>query len=192
MDSFSDNDFAAFKNNLIGKCTKEWIFQLDADEYLGFGLLNELHNLLEINDNVEMIHVPRINIVRGIMDSNIRQWKWSIQKIPGITHLDELELDGERYTFLKNHNLIEEEIYRNTDEDPVKVGINYHEPIVNFPDYQTRLFRNSKKIRWEGKVHEKITGYKISSHLPPEEDWSLVHIKSIERQVKQNQFYDTL
>jgi len=63
---------------------------------------------------------------------------------------------------------------------------------VNWPDYQTRIHRNEEKIRWEGKVHEKIVGCDIISHLPFSEDWALQHHKKIERQEKQNEYYDTL
>ena len=63
---------------------------------------------------------------------------------------------------------------------------------VNYPDYQARVFRNSKEIRWEGKVHEKIAGCKTYSHLPPHEELSLYHPKTIEKQVKQNELYDKL
>jgi len=63
---------------------------------------------------------------------------------------------------------------------------------VNFPDYQTRLYRRTSEIRWEGKVHERIVGYNTLSVLPQEEDFCLYHPKQIERQEKQNEFYDTI
>jgi hypothetical protein len=61
-----------------------------------------------------------------------------------------------------------------------------------FPDYQTRLFRNTPNIRWQNKVHERIVGFKTSAPFPAEEEWSLYHIKDIERQRAQNNFYTTL
>lgn len=63
---------------------------------------------------------------------------------------------------------------------------------VNFPDYQWRIYRNTPEIRWENKVHEIISGYKTLSHLPAEEEWCLYHHKDIERQERQNAYYDTL
>lgn len=63
---------------------------------------------------------------------------------------------------------------------------------VNFPDYQNRIYRNASDIRWEGKVHEKITGFKVQTRLPPEENFCLYHPKEIERQEKQNNFYETI
>jgi hypothetical protein len=63
---------------------------------------------------------------------------------------------------------------------------------VNFPDYQTRIYRRTSEIRWEGKVHERIIGYNTLSVLPMEEAYCLYHPKQIERQEKQNAYYDTL
>jgi hypothetical protein len=63
---------------------------------------------------------------------------------------------------------------------------------VNFPDYQTRLYRRTSEIQWQGKVHERIVGYNTLSVLPQEEQYCLYHHKQIERQEKQNDYYDTI
>jgi hypothetical protein len=72
------------------------------------------------------------------------------------------------------------------------VKIKYYKPVVCAPDYQTRLFRNNVNITWQGKVHERIVGFKTMAQLPAEEEWALYHIKDIERQRKQNNFYSNL
>ena len=63
---------------------------------------------------------------------------------------------------------------------------------VQWPDYQTRLYRNSPDIKWEGKVHEQIIGYQTHAPLPAEEEWALYHIKNILRQREQNAYYETI
>jgi hypothetical protein len=63
---------------------------------------------------------------------------------------------------------------------------------VNYPDYQARVFINMKEIYWEGKVHERITGCKTYSHLPPHEELSLYHPKTIKKQEKQNELYEKI
>jgi hypothetical protein len=63
---------------------------------------------------------------------------------------------------------------------------------VNFPDPQWRIYRNSESIRWENKVHEKLVGYETISNLPWIEELSLYHPKDIQRQEKQNSYYETL
>lgn len=60
------------------------------------------------------------------------------------------------------------------------------------PDYQTRLYKNTTDIKWEGKVHERIAGFKSYSALPDEDEYCLIHIKDISRQRLQNSFYETL
>ena len=63
---------------------------------------------------------------------------------------------------------------------------------VNWPDYQTRICANKPEIKWVNKVHERLTGFKTSAQLPALEEWSLTHIKDIDRQEKQNKFYETI
>jgi hypothetical protein len=63
---------------------------------------------------------------------------------------------------------------------------------VNFPDYQWRIFKNKPEIKWKNKVHEVLEGHKMLSTLPAEEEYCLFHPKTIERQEKQNNYYDTL
>ena len=63
---------------------------------------------------------------------------------------------------------------------------------VNWPDYQTRIYKNTEDVTWMNKVHEKITGYDTFSNFPAEEQWALYHPKQINRQEQQNQFYDTI
>ena len=61
---------------------------------------------------------------------------------------------------------------------------------VNYPDYQARVFRNDKRIRWTRPLHEYITGCKTYAHLPPHEELSLYHPKTIQKQEQQNLFYN--
>ena len=63
---------------------------------------------------------------------------------------------------------------------------------VNWPDYQTRIYKNTEEVQWYGKVHERITGYTTFTNFPADEKYSLYHHKEIERQEKQNKFYDNI
>ena len=63
---------------------------------------------------------------------------------------------------------------------------------INFPDYQGRIWRNCPNIVWKNKVHEVLTGYKEHTYLPAEEKFCFYHPKDINRQEKQNEFYDTI
>ena len=63
---------------------------------------------------------------------------------------------------------------------------------VNFPDYQWRIYKKSPYIRWKNKVHEVIEGYKTMAQIPAYESLALYHPKTIERQEKQNDYYNKL
>jgi hypothetical protein len=63
---------------------------------------------------------------------------------------------------------------------------------INWPDYQGRIYKRSPMIEWKGNVHEKIEGMKGYSHLPPKEEFAFHHPKTIERQEKQNNYYQTI
>ena len=141
-----NNNFAEFKNNLTKQCTKEWILQLDADEQINPILIINLHQILEMNKDLDLILVPRINTVEGLTDEDIRKWGWRVND--------------------KGH--------------------------VNFPDFQFRLFRNNGKILWIHPVHEILSGYEKMTKLPIEEEYCLLHPKTIDRQRKQNEFYQNM
>ena len=139
-----NNDFASFKNNLKVHCSHDYIFQIDADEYLSHQLLENLTQILELNPEVELYAVPRINTVKGLTSEHINKWGWYI-----------------------NEN-----------------------GWINYPDHQQRIFKNIDEIKWENKVHERIVGARVVSPIP--EGYDLIHPKTIERQEKQNNFYNTL
>jgi hypothetical protein len=141
-----NNDFASFKNNLKDNANGIFIFQIDADEIPSEYLIENLHELLDFNKDVDLFFVPRINTVEGLTPKHIKKWGWNVSD----------------------------------------------KGWVNFPDYQTRLYRRTSEIEWENKVHERIKGYNTLSVLPAEEEYCLYHPKKIERQEKQNAYYDTL
>ena len=63
---------------------------------------------------------------------------------------------------------------------------------VNWPDFQWRIYKNHPKIQWKNKVHEVLEGFELYSNLHEVEEFALYHPKDIERQVKQNNYYNTL
>jgi hypothetical protein len=63
---------------------------------------------------------------------------------------------------------------------------------INWPDYQWRIYKNNGNIKWINKVHERLDGFKTYVTLPSQEEFSLYHPKDIERQEKQNNYYNQL
>lgn len=63
---------------------------------------------------------------------------------------------------------------------------------INFPDYQPRILQNSPKIQWVNKVHEVLYGHTSYGFLPIEEEYCIIHNKTIQRQEKQNTLYTVI
>ena len=74
------NHFADWKNLLTGYCTKDFIFQIDADEMPNEELIDTLPFLLEMNGDVDVMLVPRVNTVEGLTQDHIAKWKWSVDE----------------------------------------------------------------------------------------------------------------
>ena len=183
-----ENHFGNWKNKLKSYCTGKYIFQIDADEIPSKFLIDKLPIILEANISIEAFLVPRVNTVDNITKEHIEQWRWNISKLESMVEEKELDLrkikDVEEYNLLKHYNLIIEE----TDKT-----IKYYKPIINWCDFQWRIWRNLDDIKWVHKVHERLEGFKTFGELPYNTvDFALYHPKTIERQEKQNKYYDTL
>jgi len=73
------------------------------------------------------------------------------------------------------------------------VKIKYKAPLVNFPDFQFRIFKRCpERIKFERKLHEKIEGYSTYTTLPSLEEYALYHDKTIEKQIETNIQYNQL
>lgn len=78
-----------------------------------------------------------------------------------------------------------------TREDIQRWGWNVNEQgLVNWPDYQGRIYKNLPSIQWSGKVHERITGMRVYGRLP--DQLYLEHNKTIVKQREQNTLYNKL
>lgn len=141
---FEDN-FADWKNKLSDYCEGDYIFQLDADEMISKYMVKNINVMIEMNPDIDLIFLPRINTVDGLTEKHIQKWNWSV-----------------------NEN-----------------------GYVNHPDYQGRIYKSN--LKWFGKVHERIVGYNKFSLLPEDDkDYSIIHHKTIDKQEKQNNYYNTL
>lgn len=62
---------------------------------------------------------------------------------------------------------------------------------INFPDVQDRLFKHGKGIKFNEIPHGRLINEgKKYSLLPPEELYSIIHIKSFEKQTSDNSWHD--
>ena len=70
--------FADWKNKLTSFCTGDYIFQIDADEIPHRYLLDNLPAILEGNQDLEVLLVPRVNTVEGLTQEHIQKWRWNV------------------------------------------------------------------------------------------------------------------
>ena len=185
-----NGDFSQQKNFATSKCNKEYIFNVDADEVPSEHLLKSIHEILLYNQEVEVYRVPRLNKVDGITMDHINKWRWRISTLPDEVSQEPTNMDIEKYKFLRLYNLIIHD--SRTVEGDTENVIRYYNPIINYPDWQYRLYKNDPKIKWVNKVHEVIVGFRKVANLPMEKRYCLLHNKDIKRQESQNNFYDNM
>jgi glycosyltransferase involved in cell wall biosynthesis len=65
-----NGDFASFKNHISLSASKQYIFQIDADEIPHPELLMDIHSILSTN-KVDVVAVPRINV---LVENSIFGW----------------------------------------------------------------------------------------------------------------------
>ena len=70
--------FADWKNKLTEYCSGDYIFQIDADEIPHKYLIDALPGILEGNEDLEVLLVPRVNTVEGLTMEHIKKWGWAV------------------------------------------------------------------------------------------------------------------
>lgn len=162
-----NGNFAEYKNNFGKYCKGDVIFLIDADEIPSKSLLTTLKYILLENPEIDAFDVPRFNVVRGLTSEWIAKWRWNIQT----KKVDKLDYDTRTVLEL--------------EQDSVQ--------LVNLPDYQRRIYRRSETIKWQGSVHETLTGMNQLAKLPFDDFmYGLFHIKELDRQIRQNDYYETI
>ena len=79
-----------------------------------------------------------------------------------------------------------------TEQDIQMWGWKFHDGMINFPDYQSRIYKNSPHIRYQRRLHEKVEGFKSYVFIPPQKDYAIIHEKTIEKQRQTNINYNKL
>lgn len=75
-----NDNFADWKNKLNDYCIGDYIFQIDADEIISEYMVKNLYEILEMNRDVDLLFLPRINTVEGIKQEDIEKWGWKINE----------------------------------------------------------------------------------------------------------------
>tara|TARA_R110000772_G_scaffold264754_3_gene385554 strand:+ start:80 stop:724 length:645 start_codon:yes stop_codon:yes gene_type:complete len=145
---------------------------------------------------------------KGLFKGHFANWKNELSTYCSGDYI--MQIDADEYPNKSLLSLLPSILLANPDNDvylvprvntvegltldhQLKWGWNVNEKgWVNWPDYQWRIWKNNSNIKWVNKVHEKLDGFKTYSPLPDQEELALYHPKSINRQEKQNAYYDTL
>ena len=62
-----NDNFADWKNRLNDYCTGDYIYQIDADEMISEYMVKNLHEILEMNPDVDLIFVPSGSLTRIVV-----------------------------------------------------------------------------------------------------------------------------
>jgi len=173
---------------------------------------NEIVLLDDYSDNPETLEIiqkfkEKVNFQQHKLDKNYGNHKnYGIELCKGewIFQLDadEVPTDG----LLENIDLIIESNSKNevlwlprlnyfigvTDLDVITWGWQLNDGMINFPDYQSRLYQNLPHIRYERRLHEKVEGFKSYVFIPPQKDYAIIHEKTIEKQRETNVNYNKI
>lgn len=165
----------------------------------------EYLNLIALTDDNQS---KGVNINKGEFNNNFSEWKNKLNSLCKGDYIFNIDADE-----IPHENLIKQLpdlLKANPNVDMLRVPrINTVEGItkkhlqqwgwsinekgwINWADWQMRIYKNHPSIKWEGKVHETVKGFKVHGMLPEEEKWALYHPKTIDKQEKQNNYYKKL
>jgi hypothetical protein len=152
--------------------------------------------------------LPNFQMWRGFFEGHFGEWKNKLSDYCNGDYIFQIDADEMPHTNLINYlpTILEanpkNEVFLIsrvntveglTEEHIKKWGWNVNSKgWVNFPDTQTRIWKREGRIRWYGKVHERLVNYNTYTNLPEDETFSLIHHKDIKKQEKQNNYYDEL
>lgn len=156
----------------------------------------------------EYSKLPNFQFWRGFFEGHFADWKNKLKEYCSGDYIFQIDADEiptpeciNSIRFVLNNNPTVEVLLVprvNTVEGLTQEHINKwrwnvnEKGWVNFPDYQWRVWKNLPQIKWINKVHEVLTGFETFAKLPAAYEYCLKHPKTIERQEKQNSYYDTL
>jgi GT2 family glycosyltransferase len=171
-------------------------------------ILYDTNGSTEVYDYVDTIdEIVNIFVVKDKFQGHFADWKNKFFKVCSGDYIFQIDADE-----IPHINLIQNlpAMLSTNDVDMVRVPrVNTVEGLtqehiqkwgwhvnekgwVNWADWQMRIYKNAPHIKWVNKVHEVLEGFKIHGMLPVEEEWALYHPKTIDRQERQNSYYDTL
>ena len=163
-----------------------------------------------VRNIIEIYHdsIPNLIVVEFPLDKDFAQFKNNLKKHCSKKWIFNIDADEIPTDFLLTNirRILETNdevdmflvprwntVFDITPEHIKRWGWQYDEQQrVNWPDYQTRIYKNKDSIIWKNKVHERIFGFDTYANLPDDEAYCFYHMKNIDKQEKQNNFYSNI
>jgi len=79
-----NGNFSEHRNYAHQFCKNPYIFMVDCDEILSNVLGNNIHDIISSNPDVELFLIPRLNIVDGLTQDDVRKWGWRVSNQDGV------------------------------------------------------------------------------------------------------------
>jgi glycosyltransferase involved in cell wall biosynthesis len=139
----------------------------DFSSFKNFGISESKYNYVLHLDADELINAFIINQIKGLIEND--------PTISGL-HVPRINI-----------------ITNASKEDLVSLNFKVNENNwINWPDYQPRFINKKSGINFINKVHETFSDFSKTKFLQAHPVNALLHIKSLEKQKKQNEYYDSI
>ena len=84
-----NGNFAEWRNLLTRLCSKDWVFQIDADEIISPMCAMGLPSLLgTYGSQYDAFALPRVNTVKGLTQTDIDKWHWTVDSRGWVNYPD--------------------------------------------------------------------------------------------------------
>ena len=137
-------DYGGQKNHLKSMCSGDYSFNLDADEMISRWFIKNVHGILEENP-IDLIFLPRINMVEGLTQEHMRYWGWSVNEVGWVNFHD---WQGRLF---KNRPNIKW-------EKPVHEMIAGFQTYAHLPTEKPFCIRHNKTIEKQEQQNQKYAG----------------------------------
>jgi len=119
-----NNDFATHKNFLLKNCSKEFLILLDSDELFGEHLEKNIHELIYLNKDIDVILFPRENFVEGASKEELEKlYGWNVDEFGKINYPDLQERSFKNNKGIYFQNKVHERLtgYKTISHIPINI-----------------------------------------------------------------------
>ena len=138
------------KNHLTSLCNGDFIYQIDADELPTKHILESLWAVLNINKEVEVLKVPRINTVEGLTQKHIQKWGWRVNEKGWVNWPDYQTRIIQNSPKIKWQNKVHEQIVGISTKGALPMEEEwclYHPKHINRQEAQNKFYEGIENIR---------------------------------------------